>query len=330
MKKIGFLSVCLFILLGFFCAPSYAKVLRVNEELGPGSPEALALEKFKELVEKRTNGDLEIRIYLQAQLGNPQTTREMLMTGTLDLSSSALSLYESMAPDELRVTTLLWFLKDRQHFRNYLKSEVFKKALNRIQNQGIRFISTEWSGERGPYRVYVSKKPIIDPEDLNGVKMRIWANEAVKRCWSHMGCVPIVISWNEVYLSLKQGMIQAMTAPLALLRRTRFTEVARYVTETKQFVQVWPIAISEKVWQKLPPDQQKILVDSANEACEHYSKVTRNAVEKDIQAMVKENNAVFIRVNTEPFEKKMLTLFPKLVEEGYIKKDIFDAVEAMR
>lgn len=329
MKKLIFSTLALLISLSILCTSSHAKLLRVNEELGPGSPEALALERFKELVEKRTNKALEIRIYLSAQLGNPQVTRENLMAGTLDLSSSDLSLYEDMAPDELRVVPLKWFMKDREHFKKYLRSPIFKNAVDKIQSKGIRFLSTEWSAERGPYRVIFSTKPIMTPEDLVGVKMRLWANETAKKCVAHMGAIPIVISWNEAYLALKQGMVQAMSAPLAQLRRARFTEVARYVTATHQWYQVWPIAISEKVWQGLAKDQQKILIDSANEACNYYTELNADRAEKDIQGMIKEDNITFIRVNTEPFAKKMLPLFDELVKEGYIKKEIFDTVKSL-
>lgn len=85
-----------------------------------------------------------------------------------------------------------------------------------------------------------------------------------------------------------------------------------------------------KIWQQLPPAQQKVLVDSANEAGKEYSRATYAAAENDMDAMMKDNNAVFMKVNLEPFAKKMMPFYQKLVQEGYLKKDIFDAVQTMR
>jgi TRAP-type C4-dicarboxylate transport system substrate-binding protein len=307
-----------------------AQTLRINESLGPGSPEAVALEAFKKTVEQKSNGDLKIRIYLQDQLGNPQTSIENLMTGTLDLYSGALSYYTKLAPDELSMLTLLYFFKDREHFRRYLKSSVFQKARDKMIAQGIRFISTEFKGDRGPYRVFVSSKPILTPGDLKGVKMRIWPNEPVKKCWQNMGAIPTVLPWTETYLAIKQNMVQAVTSPLSLVRSMRFTEVAPYVTELKQFQQTWPMTISEKVWKQLPSDQQQILVYAANEAGKVYAGEVMNRAESDIQAMMKETNAVFIRVNTEQFEIKMLPFYDQLIKDGVVKKEIFEAVQALK
>jgi TRAP-type C4-dicarboxylate transport system substrate-binding protein len=331
MKKLGILTLAFLFFLGFFNGSSYAaKMLRLNESVGPGSPEDLALQRFKQLVEERTKGELQIRIYLLDQLGSPTTSIENLEMGTLDLYSGALEYYEKMAPDELRVQSLLYFFKDREHLRKYLKSPVFQKAVDKIRAQGIRFLCTEWSADRGPYRVFASSKPIFGPEDLAGVKKRIWPNDVVRRGWENLGATPVILPWTETYLAIKQGMIQGVTGPFATMRSMRFTEVARFVTETKEFYQVWPIAISEKIWQQLPSAQQKILVDSANDAGKEYSRATYAAAENDMDAMMKDNNAVFMKVNLEPFAKKMMPFYQKLVQEGYLKKDIFDAVQTLR
>jgi TRAP-type C4-dicarboxylate transport system substrate-binding protein len=110
----------------------------------------------------------------------------------------------------------------------------------------------------------------------------------------------------------------------------RFTEVAPYVTELKQFQQTWPMTISEKVWKQLPSDQQQILVQAANEAGKVYAGEVMNRAETDIQAMIKETNAVFIRVNTEQFEKKMLPFYDQLIKDGVVKKEIFEAVQGLK
>ncbi len=330
MKKALLLALLVVCLTALTSTVAFSRTLRVNESLGPGSVEEFALKAFQKMVEDETKGDLKIRIYLQDQLGDPQTSIENLMTGSLDLYSGALSYYNKLAPKELSMLTMLYFFKDRDHFRKYLTSPVFEEAKRQMLEQGIRFISTEFNGDRGPYRVFISTKPILGPKDLEGVKMRIWPNEPVKKCWEHMGAVPMVIPWTDVYLSIKQGMIQAVTAPLTLVKTMRFTEVAPYVTELKQFHQTWPITISEKVWQSLDENQQKILVKAANNAGKIYAEEVKKRAEMDIQDMMRETNAVFIRVNTAQFEEKMLPYYKTLIEEGFVDKEIFDAVQALK
>lgn len=307
-----------------------ARTLRLNESLGPGSVEETALLRFKEIVEERTNGDLTIRIFLQDQLGGPQESLEALQTGSLDLYSGDLSYYSKLAPAELDVLALLYLFSDQEHLRRYLTSDVFERAHEKLQAQGIRFISTEFNGDRGPYRVFVSSRPVLSVDDLQGLKMRLWPNDMVIRSWSHLGAVPSVLPWTETYLAIRQNTVQAVTAPLALVKPQGFAEVAPYITVMRQFPQVWPIAVSEHTWRTLTSDQQQILVEAANEATRLYAEITHARAEADVDEMIAGNNAVFIRINTTPFREKMEALYRELISEGALDSDVYDAVNALR
>jgi len=307
-----------------------AITLKVNEGNSPGSPEALALDEFKQIVEEQSKGGIKIRIFLNRQLGNPQESLENLMTGSLDLYSGALSYYATLLPDELNPVSLMYFFKDTEHLKRYLRGPVFKKAQEKLIKRGIRFISTEFNGDRGPYRVYISTKPITSLSDLQGVKMRLWPNDIAIRSWKHLGAEPAVIPWTEVYLSIRQGVVSAVTAPIALVRSTKFTEVAPYVTIMKQFPQTWPMTISERVWQKLSKKHRNILVNAANEAGRIYANTSFERVSEDIDWMIENNNAVFIRINTSPFREKMEPLYSDLINQGVLKKEIYDAINDAR
>ena len=307
-----------------------AITLKVNEGNAPGSPEALALGEFKKIVEEQSKGEIKIRIFLHRQLGNPQESLENLMTGALDLYSGALSYYATLLPDELNPVSLMYFFKDTEHLKRYLRGPVFKKAQEKLIKRGIRFISTEFNGDRGPYRVYISTKPITSLSDLQGVKMRLWPNDIAIRSWKHLGAEPAVIPWTEVYLSIRQGVVSAVTAPIALVRSTKFTEVAPYVTIMKQFPQTWPMTISEKVWQKLSTEHRNILVNAANEAGKIYANTSLERVSEDIDWMIENNNAVFIRINTAPFRQKMEPLYNDLINQGVLKKEIYNAINDAR
>lgn len=307
-----------------------ARVLKINESLGPGSPEELALKVFKAEVEKATGGSLEIRIFLQDQLGKPQEALENLRMGTLDLYSGALSYYTPLAPEELSVVALPYLFKDHDQLRRYLKGDVFKRAEEKLRKKGIRFISTDFSGDRGPYRVYISTKPIFTPDDLKGLKMRMWPNDIAIGAWKYLGAVPTIIPWTETYLAIRQGIVSAVTAPLSLVRSMKFTEVAPYVTELKQFPQSWPITVSEKVWQSLTPAEQTALVDAANKATAAYQKTTFDRAANDIDWLIKNDNAVFLRVNTDPFQERMKGYYEELIRDGKLDREVYDAVNALR
>ncbi|MBV9860428.1 MAG: TRAP transporter substrate-binding protein [Alphaproteobacteria bacterium] len=312
------------------CGSAHAqKQLKVNESLGPGSAEATALDAFKKAVESGSNGALTVAIHLQDALGNPQTSMENLMTGSLELYSGALEYYQPLAPEELGVISVPYLLVDQDHLRRYLKSPVFAAAQQKLLDRGIRFLSTDFDAVRGPYRVIVSSKPILKVEDLEGLKMRMVPNEVSIRAWTNLGAAPSQIAWTQTYLAIRQGVVQAVTAPLSVVRSMKFTEVAPYITAIKEYPQTWPITISERVWKGLTADQQKLLVEAANMAGKVYTDATMEHARDDIALMIRENNAVFIEVNTEPFRKKMEPFYQQLIRDGLMTQKVYDAVTAL-
>jgi len=308
-----------------------ARTLKNNESLPTTSVEGDALRVFKAAVESKTNGELEIRLHFNDELGDPKTSLENLGTGTLELYSGALSYYSALIPEELGVSSLLYLFKDSDHLRRYLKSPVFAKGHERmIKDFGIRFISTDFSGDRGPYRIWLSKKPALTIDDFVGVKMRLWPNDMAIRAWKHIGAVPTVMPWNEVYLALRQGRVDAVTSGVNGAHDSKLTEVVPHVTVLRQFPQVWPIAISEKIWQSLTAEQQKIVVDAANEATSHYAQVTYEMAEANIQKMIQENGATWSRINTDPFAEKMKPFYQSLIEDGVVSQEVYDEVSRLR
>jgi TRAP-type C4-dicarboxylate transport system substrate-binding protein len=319
----GLLSVTLALALAM---PAAARVHKINESLGPGSVEEAALQRFKAIVEERTGGELEIRIFLQDQLGNPQTSLESLRTGSLDLYSGAMEYYAGMAEAEMAPLSLPFLLQDHDHMRRYLDSEAFQPAKDKLLERGIRFLSTEFNGDRGPYRVFLSSSPVRSLDDLEGMKMRMFPNEIAIGAWETLGAVPVQIPWTETYLAIRQGTVSAVTAPLSAIRSMKFTEVAPFVLRTNEWPQTWPITISERVWQDLPAEQQQILVDAANEATAYYAELTYARTADDIAAMEQDNGAEFVEIDMAPFQERMQPFHQKLVGDGVISPEVYDAV----
>ncbi|MBL8698575.1 MAG: TRAP transporter substrate-binding protein [Alphaproteobacteria bacterium] len=316
---------CLALVLTLAAPASAQRVLKINESLGPGSPEEFALLHFKKLVEEGT-GDLRIQIHLLDALGKPDVALESLSTGSLELYSGALEYYATIVGAEINVISLPFFIGTHETLRAYLRSDAFKPAIDKLLAQGIRVLSTEWNADRGPYRVLMSSKPVRDVKDLDGLKVRMFPNEVYQRSWTQLGTVPIQLAWTETYLGIRQGTVNAVTSPLSLVRSMRFAEVAPYLIEIKEYPQTWPIMISERVWKTLNATQQALLVRAANEAGKVYAATTLERAQKDIDAMKVENKAEVIAIDRAAMRARLEPLYTKLVQEKVVPQALVDAV----
>jgi TRAP-type C4-dicarboxylate transport system substrate-binding protein len=305
------------------------RTLKINESLGPGSSEETALKAFQKSVDDGSKGQLRIAIHLSDALGNPQTSLENLSTGTLELYSGALEYYQPIVPQEIGVLAVPYVLRDYNHLRRYLMSPTFEPAKQKMLERGIRFISTEFNAERGPYRVLVSSKPVKSLEDLKGLRIRMYPNENAINAWRHLGTVPTVLPYTETYLAIRQGVVQGGPFPLSLLQSSRLTEVAKYVLRTDEFPQTWPMTVSERIWRGLKPDEQRLLVRAANDAGRLYAQEVNSRAQRDIDQMKKENGAEFSEVNLEPFRAHMRSFHDGLIKAGTVRKELYDAIVAL-
>ncbi|MFS8085591.1 MAG: TRAP transporter substrate-binding protein [Acidobacteriota bacterium] len=323
--------VGMLLLSGVMISGAFAqRVLKINESLGPGSVEEAALLQFKKLVEEGSKGELQIAIHLQDALGKPDTALESLIAGNLDLYSGALEYYAQIVPQELNAVSIPYFIGDQETLRKYLHSSVFKGAEKKLLERGIRIISTEYNGDRGPYRVLVASRPVRSVDDVNGLKLRVFPNDVYIRAWKALGAVPSQVAWTETYLGIRQGVIQAVTAPLATVKSMKFTEVAPYVMEIKEYPQTWPMTVSEKVWVKLKPAEQQLLVRAANEAGKFYAKTTLDRAQGDIDFMKSANKAEFIPVDANQWRKKLEPFYESLVKDKLLSQEIYDTVKTLR
>ena len=100
-------------ILALFSLPVQAeKLLKINESLGPGSPEELALQHFKKLVEEGSKGEVKIAIHLQDALGKPTQALESLTIGALDLYSGALEYYAPIVGEEINAISLPYLVDE--------------------------------------------------------------------------------------------------------------------------------------------------------------------------------------------------------------------------
>jgi TRAP-type transport system periplasmic protein len=322
------LVVCLVLVL--VAGSAYAqRTLKINESLGPGSPEDVALKVFQKAVDDGSKGQLKVAIHLSDALGNQQTSLENLSTGTLELYSGALEYYQPIVPQEIGVLAVPYVIRDYSHLRRYLMSPAFEAAKRKMLERGIRFLSTEFNAERGPYRVLISSKPVKSLADMKGLRIRMYPNENAINAWRHLGTVPTVLPYTETYLAIRQGVVQGGPFPLSLLQSSKLTEVAKFVLRTDEFPQTWPITVSERVWKTLKPAEQHLLVRAANDAGKVYALEVNSRAQRDIDQMKKDNGVTFTEVNLEPFRNHMKAYHEQLIKAGTVRKDLYDQIAAL-
>ncbi len=125
---------------------------------------------------------------------------------------------------------------------------------------GVGMFSTQMSS-------IVSRTPIRHLVDINGKKLRIFASQFQTAAFSRLGATPIAMSLGDVLPALQQGAIDGAVAGLTVYTPFHYQDAAKYVTETNQPAVFIVVEVSQKWYDSLPPDLQKIVdEDGARES----------------------------------------------------------------
>lgn len=246
------------------CAPGGGgAALRLGHDQPDGHPYDLAVERFAEGVGEATGGELAIRIFPAAQLGDSPEQIEGLHLGTLDAALVAFSHASQFCP-ELGLFGVPFLFESEEHFAAVFDGEVGETLDQRCRERyDTRLLATFTSGYR---MLFNGRRPLQEVDDLSGLKVRVMGGEADALTWQVFGAIPVPMPYSEVYSALQAGVIDGAENEPASILSNKFYEAARYVAPTNHLVLPMGLFVSERTFQRLTEAQRAALLRAAREA----------------------------------------------------------------
>jgi tripartite ATP-independent transporter DctP family solute receptor len=195
-----------------------------------------------------------------------------------------------------------------------LDGPVGKKLLDKVSEKNLVGLCY-W--ENGFRHVTNSKRPIAKADDVQGLKIRTMQNPVYTDVFNTLGANAVPMAMTEVYTALETKAVDAQENPYAIIHASKFNEVQKYVSATKHTYAPAPVLVGKKFWDKLTPDEQKILQDSCIEARDYERKVSREQSAK-VLADLKAKGMAFNEIPPEEVAKMREKVKP--VVDKYTKE----------
>jgi tripartite ATP-independent transporter DctP family solute receptor len=285
-------------------AVSFAQAQPIQMKLGHFAAEShpgnVASKMFADAVEKRTDGKIKIAIYPNNALGSPPEVLEQNILGAVDMSlptQGQLGKYSK----KFNCVMLPFLYENYAHADRVLDGPFIQWAAPDLDKAGLVFLSNwEW----GFRNLTNSKRPVNKPEDVKGLKIRTPPELPTQAAMEALGAVVATISFSELQMALKQGVVDGQENPIAVIYANKLYETQKYLTLTGHNYNSMVHVISKKVWDKLTPDQQKIVKEESVKAGNYMRKAVRDGEAQEIEALKK----LGVEVSTPdkaPFKKLM-------------------------
>lgn len=303
-------------------APAEVKTMRAGIGLNDQHPQFKGLERFKEIVEEKTNGEIVVELYHSGQLGDDRTMIEALQLGSQEITVPSTAVIANFVP-EFSVFDIPFLFPNEQVADAVLGGEVGESLLDKLAPQNLVGLGY-W--ENGFRDLTNSKRAVATIEDFKGLKIRTMENNLHLEAFRALGANPTPMAFTELFAAMQQGTVDGQENPYATIYLQKFFEVQSHVSDTHHIYSPWAFLVSKPFFDGLTPEQQEIVTEAAYEAGAFQRQMNRDAAAEYL-ANLQAEGMTFTEITPEA-RQEMVDAVKPVVDQfaDQIGKDIIDAV----
>lgn len=289
-------------------------VIKFAHVVNPSTAKGKAAEKFKELIEERTDGQITVEVFPDSQLGSDREILEQMQSGAVQMNAPFTGVLPSFSK-EYEVFDLPYLFENRDHAYEATNGELGSMLGEKLKSQGLHVLGF-WDG--GFKHLTNSVRPIETPKDLSGLKIRTSQSPLLITQFKAVNASGVSIDFAELYTALQTGTADGQENPLSNVISKRLYEVQDYITLSEHGYMGYVLTISDKFYQDLPDNLKSDINEVAKEVTEWQWKESI-ADDEEYMKTLKESGIEITELTTEQKQA-----FKVAMEEAY---EVFAKIE---
>ncbi len=290
----------------------------------PGSLFALSAEEFARRANEALDGKAKVVVFGSSQLGKDQELLQKLKLGTADFSLP--STVMSSVVDEFGMFEMPYLVQDREHMKRIEKEVVWPELAPLAEAKGYKVIAV-W--ENGFRHITNNVRPIVEPDDLKGIKLRTPKGKWRVKMFQAYGANPSPMAFSEVFTALQTGVMDGQENPFAQIYSAKFQEVQKYLSLTGHVYTPAYVLVGLNKWNKLPADVQKTLTQVAQET-QDYVYQTAADLETDLLAKLKAGGIQVNEADKAAFVEASKPIYDEFAAEVPLGGELVQRALALR
>jgi len=227
---------------------------------GPGSLFERSANEFARVANERLGNKAKVVVFGSSQLGGDSEMMQKLRLGTLELSIPS-TIMSSNVP-AFGMFEMPYLVKNRDHMKK-IESDILRPTMFPMaEEKGFKILAT-W--ENGFRHITSNTKPIVKPEDLKGMRLRVPPGVWRVKMFQAYGANPSPMALSEVFVALQTGVMDGQENPLTQIFSSKFQEVQKYLSMTGHVYTPAFLAAGSRKFNSLPADVREILEKTAQD-----------------------------------------------------------------
>ena len=255
-------------------------VIKFSHVVSPDAPKGKSALLFKQLAEKYTNGKVSVEVYPNSSLYKDKEELEALQLGSVQFLAPSISKFGPLGVKEFDVFDLPFLMTDDTHARAMMASPMMADFNKKLEDKGVKPLAYWDNGAH----VYTANKPLIMPDDFQGMKMRIQGSKVLEAVARQLGAIPQIIAFGELYQALQTGVVDGEDNVASNILTQRFYEVQKHMTLSHHSRLTYGLVTNKTFWNGLPDDVRAQLDRAVKETNAFFNdtaaKDNADAVEK--------------------------------------------------
>jgi tripartite ATP-independent transporter DctP family solute receptor len=315
VKKILSAAACAALLVA---APAHAdkQVIKLGWATSDGAtdPYAVGARSFKKAVEQTpAAASLDIQLYPNRQIGDERQLMEGLRFGTVDAAIITNAVVAQVEP-AFQVLDLPFVFADEARAHKALDGAVGADLSKRLLAKNVVLLGYFEGGFRN---LINNKRPVVQPADMKGVKLRVMQNPLYIDIFNSLGGSPVPMAWSETYTAVQQGTIDGLEMPVNNIEPLKVNEVTKYLSLTNHTYSTIALLVGKRTMDRLTPEQRQALVTAAAAAVTEQRKVAMDDQQKSLVTLEKAGMKINRIQEAAAFRKAVEPVYLKARQAGY-------------
>ncbi len=298
-------------------------VIKFSHVVAPDTPKGKGAQRFKELAEERTKGRVKVEIYPNSQLYKDKEELEALQLGAVQMLAPSVSKFGPLGVKEFEVFDLPYIFPDKAVLARVTDGPIGQGLFKKLEPKGIVGLAYWDNG----FKVMTDNKPLRNPEDFKGHKMRIQSSKVLEAQMRALGAMPQVMAFSEVYQALQTGVVDGTENTPSNIYTQKTHEVQKYLTVSNHGYIGYAVIVNAKFWNGLPPDIRSTLEGAMRDATRYANAVSQQDNDNALAQIKASGKTEIITLDDKQRAAWRRALLPVHKEmEGRVGKDLIDAI----
>ncbi|MGK0441696.1 MAG: C4-dicarboxylate-binding protein DctP [Pseudohongiellaceae bacterium] len=255
--------------------------IRFSHIVAEDTPKGLMALKFKELVNKRLAGKVNVKVYPNSILYGDGNVLEAMLLGNVELAAPSLSKFQRYTK-KLQVFDLPFLFRDMDAVDDFQRSEAGRKLLDSLEGKMLVGLGYLHNG----FKQITSNGLVRVPADLSGGLYRIQSSDVIETQFKAVGALPLKKSFSDTYRLLKNKSIDGTENTWSNIYSQRYHEVQNYILESNHGVLDYLVVTSAEFWFGLPDDTRIVLKRAIEDSIAFGNRVAQKKAKTDRAAVI--------------------------------------------